>query len=160
MKNKISHERLLSEVIKFRGVTLEEIKTSSRKTHIIHTKHLFRYACLDMAIYLDCHKTQTEIGKMATGTHGTVINGQKRYQNWLDTDKNIRNEYGVFKKRVIDDYGLLINVNNNLMLKKEVFGIEATEEDINTFVRQSCIFPCNIQSISHDQRFIILWYWK
>ena len=72
------------------GVKISDVKGVVRKREFVEPRHVF---CSIVKRYFGSHKSLSNIGKVISRDHSTIINSIKNVNDWLDTDKQFRKKY-------------------------------------------------------------------
>lgn len=80
--NKIGLDRILNIVCTHLGVSVEDVKSTSRKAEITEARHYYCY----LASKAYCGYKLVRIGKEVNRDHATVLHAKSKILNYLDVD--------------------------------------------------------------------------
>lgn len=93
----MTQTEIIKEVSEYYGITLDLMRTSSRKAEIIKAKHIAMY----MLRLLKGYTFQQIADVFWLNSHGSVISAIKSVNNQKDTNHDYKNEIEELYKRII-----------------------------------------------------------
>lgn len=96
----ITPELIIERICKFRGLKEEGVRSPKRTRELSFTRHIIYYFVRRLTSL-----SLTEAGKLFDQDHATVLNGIKRVNNMLETDKKI--------VQMVAKINLILGANNN-----------------------------------------------
>lgn len=112
-------EELMELICEFNSVTVQEVKSKSRKQEVVRSRHLFHYFAWK---YFKGEATLDAIGKVSNRDHATVMNSRDRViPKWKSLNKQGRpfnmQQYNILEgtAHYLNEY---YNLNDELMRRK------------------------------------------
>ena len=110
MKNKISYDTLFTEVLLFKGVSKEEVRSRSRRKEVTEAKHMFRFLCFDMKDSIDEEMNLRKVADFTKGVYAVskpnVLFSKYTYEGWLGFLPSIKKDYSMFNSLMAEKYKL------------------------------------------------------
>ncbi len=98
-KREITPDLIISIVAEHFHISPEDIKGSKRNSEIVYPRQVAMYLCLEMT-----NAGTKQVGEiMGKRDHSTIIHGQRKIANELQTSENTRNMIEILKKKINPD---------------------------------------------------------
>lgn len=101
----ITVPQILEEVSSFKDITVEEMKSGSRKKEIVDAKHLFFFTCNHYRSFIKRKYTLSSLVKFLNlVNHTSALHSINQYQSLIDYDSEVRTEWDAFRNYLESSY--------------------------------------------------------